>query len=106
MNYKDWKELEDEVREIIAHNIKNDDSDSWTEIARLILEHIEDAMALIIAVESLQNKIAAATAHRVCCGVEADVVNGKIHGYCVVCGVPWPCETARAFIFSPSKEAE
>jgi hypothetical protein len=44
---------------------------------------------------------AAATAHRACCGVEHDPVNGKLHGYCVVCGVPWPCETAQYFIRKP-----
>lgn len=44
------------------------------------------------------NKIAAATAHRVCCGTEHDPQNGKLHGYCVVCGVPWPCETAQLFL--------
>lgn len=41
---------------------------------------------------------AACAAHRVCCGVEADSSNGKIHGYCVVCGVPWPCATAAVFM--------
>lgn len=50
-----------------------------------------------------QKLIAAATAHRACCGVEQDLPNGKIHGYCVVCGVPWPCETAAFFIFNASK---
>ncbi len=33
-------------------------------------------------------------AHRVCCGSEHDPQNGKLHGYCVVCGVEWPCEYA------------
>lgn len=46
----------------------------------------------------LQNKIASATAHRACCGTEHDPQNGKLHGYCVVCGVPWPCETALTFL--------
>ncbi len=50
--------------------------------------------------------IAAATAHRACCSTEHDPANGKLHGYCVVCGVPWPCETAHAFLFKtfPSEE--
>jgi hypothetical protein len=48
----------------------------------------------------LRADIAAATAHRACCGTEHDVKNGKFHGYCVVCGVPWPCETAKYFIRS------
>lgn len=41
---------------------------------------------------------AACAAHRVCCGIEADSLSGKIHGYCVVCGVPWPCAVASVFI--------
>lgn len=39
-------------------------------------------------------RVAQLTAHRVCCGTEHDPANGKLHGYCVVCGVPWPCEYA------------
>lgn len=42
----------------------------------------------------LQERIAQITAHRACCGGEHDVTQGKLHGYCVVCGVPWPCEYA------------
>ena len=42
---------------------------------------------------------AACAAHRACCGVEADNAQGKIHGCCVICGVPWPCETAQFFLF-------
>jgi len=38
--------------------------------------------------------VATLTAHRACCGTEHDPANGKIHGYCVVCGIPWPCEYA------------
>jgi hypothetical protein len=45
--------------------------------------------------------IAAATAHRACCGTEHDPLKGKLHGYCVVCGVPWPCDTAKAFMVDP-----
>lgn len=41
----------------------------------------------------------AATAHRACCGSEHDAQQGKLHGYCVVCGVPWPCDTAKYFLF-------
>lgn len=47
---------------------------------------------------SQMNKIAAARAHRACCEVEHDPLRGKLHGYCVVCGVPWPCETAQTFL--------
>jgi len=47
---------------------------------------------------SLSVLIASAAAHRACCGAEHDPKNGKLHGYCVVCGVPWPCETARRYL--------
>lgn len=47
---------------------------------------------------SIANKIAACAAHRACCGCEDDQANGKLHGYCVVCGVVWPCEVAQAFL--------
>jgi len=42
----------------------------------------------------LLERVAQLTAHRACCGTEHDPANGKLHGYCVVCGVPWPCEYA------------
>ena len=48
---------------------------------------------------------AACAGHRACCGIEADNAQGKIHGYCVVCGVPWPCETAQFFLFKADARA-
>ena len=48
---------------------------------------------------------AACAALRACCGVEADNSQGKIHGCCVVCGVPWPCETAQFFLFKADARA-
>jgi hypothetical protein len=39
-------------------------------------------------------RVAQIIAHRACCGTEHDPLNGKLHGYCVVCGVPWPCDYA------------
>lgn len=42
----------------------------------------------------IEERIAVLRAHRACCGTEADPANGKLHGYCVVCGVPWPCAYA------------
>lgn len=48
--------------------------------------------------KSLLTKTAACTVHRACCGCEHDPANGKLHSYCIVCGVPWPCEVAKAFI--------
>jgi hypothetical protein len=53
---------------------------------------IEARMALYSA------DVAAAMAHRACCGTEHDPANGKLHGCCVVCGVPWPCDTAKYFL--------
>lgn len=44
--------------------------------------------------EELRERTAQLLAHRACCGVEHDPPNGKLHGYCVVCGVPWPCAYA------------
>jgi hypothetical protein len=41
-----------------------------------------------------QERIAQLIAHRACTGSEHDPTNGKLHGYCVVCGVPWPCSYA------------
>jgi DNA-binding CsgD family transcriptional regulator len=43
---------------------------------------------------ALLERTAQIAAHRVCCGTEHDPVNGKLHGYCIVCGIPWPCEYA------------
>ena len=49
-------------------------------------------------IEAQMILIAACAAHRACCGTEHDPENGKLHGYCVVCGVTWPCETAKKFM--------
>jgi hypothetical protein len=43
---------------------------------------------------ALIERTAQIAAHRACCGTEHDAANGKLHGYCVVCGVPWPCDYA------------
>ncbi len=40
----------------------------------------------------LLERIAQITAHRVCLGSEHNPFKGKLHGYCVVCGVPFPCD--------------
>jgi len=39
-------------------------------------------------------RIAQMVAHRACHSAEHDPENGKIHGWCIVCGVPWPCSYA------------
>ena len=43
---------------------------------------------------SINERVAQLTAHRACCGAEHDPQRGKLHGCCVVCGVPWPCAYA------------
>ena len=59
-----------------------------------------EAADRILATErnEVSDKLASALAHRVCCGTEHDPSQGKLHGYCVVCGVEWPCETAKKFL--------
>lgn len=52
------------------------------------------------AYRNLGEDVAAAIAHRACCSSEHDPEKGRIHGYCIVCGIPWPCETARYFLGS------
>ena len=42
----------------------------------------------------IRERIATITAHRACCGTEHNPFEGKLQGYCVVCGVPYPCEYA------------
>jgi hypothetical protein len=43
-------------------------------------------------IDALLERVAQIIAHRACCGTEHDPQQGRLHGYCVVCGVPWPCE--------------
>lgn len=45
-----------------------------------------------------EEMIAAAIAHRVCSSAEHDPANGKMHGCCIVCCEPWPCDTAKRFM--------
>jgi hypothetical protein len=54
----------------------------------------EAILDLIRKREILIERTAQLTAHRACCGSEHNPQEGKIHGYCVVCGVPWPCSYA------------
>ena len=51
--------------------------------------------------DKLRERTAQLIAHRVCCGSEHDPTQGKLHGYCIVCGVHWPCEYAG----NPSRPA-
>lgn len=59
-------------------------------------ERYSDATECRRAAEALRSieRVAQITAHRACCGTEHDPLNGKLHGYCVVCGIPWPCAYA------------
>jgi hypothetical protein len=52
------------------------------------------ALRVLVAEQDMAERVAQLTAHRACCGTEHDPENGKLHGYCVVCGVDWPCEYA------------
>ena len=49
-------------------------------------------------------RIAQLIAHRACCSSEHDLSVGKLHSYCVVCGVPWPCEYAGTPPRAPTGE--
>jgi hypothetical protein len=47
------------------------------------------------AIEAVRaERVAQLIAHRACCSSEHDPAKGKLHGYCVICGVPWPCAYA------------
>lgn len=61
-----------------------------------ILKLLHERDAALAQVGELERAADAAvlTAHRVCIGLEHDPQNGKLHGYCIVCGVPWPCAYA------------
>jgi hypothetical protein len=78
-----------------SHVKDNEDVLAWCYMA----EFIPDFTRPTKTEEELRELLTATcAAHRVCCNEEHDPVNGKISGYCVVCGVPWPCETAKRFI--------
>lgn len=47
-------------------------------------------------------RLAQMIAHRACCGTEHDPATGKLHGCCVVCGVPWPCDYVGRHPASPT----
>ena len=87
---------------------------TWTVNGREYDRGMDDAIALVKKhmeeePKSLNSKIedeslvASAKAHRAICGNECTFENKKLHGYCEVCGVPWPCDTARSFLLKPSE---
>lgn len=49
-----------------------------------------------------RDQIAEIQAHRACHSAEHDPANGNIHGYCIVCGVPFPCD----YVGKPSRDLE
>ena len=59
---------------------------------KLIMNCIESAKKS--DADKLRERTAQLIAHRACCGSEHDPTHGKLHGYCIVCGVVWPCEYA------------
>ena len=61
-----------------------------------------DAIQATINSAELLERVAQLIAHRACGGNEHDGM-GKLHGNCVVCLVPWPCEYAGT---PPAKDAE
>lgn len=81
-----------ELLELLKHSVNRD---LYFEIpprdAKILLD------AIVFATVHNGN-LATALAHRVCGGEEHDPQNGKLHGCCVVCLVPWPCETASVFM--------
>ena len=91
---------EGELREKLAQTLANDYADTHPVPITAYDYRRADALLPIIRAHyagkaALQERIAQLTAHRVCCGIEHDPSKGKLHGFCVVCGVPWPCEVAR-----------
>ena len=51
-----------------------------------------------------KERIAQLTAHRACHNQEQDLPNGKVAGYCIVCGVPWPCQYSGPHPAQENKE--
>jgi len=62
------------------------------ELERALIE--SDHRRLDALAEDVAHWTGLYAAHRGCTGTEHDPENGKLHGYCVVCGVPWPCDVA------------
>ena len=63
----------------------------FTEIERLTREVINQAWRRG-ELEAENARLREQVGHRACLGTEHDPANGKIHGCCVICGEPWPCD--------------
>jgi hypothetical protein len=50
--------------------------------------------------DNVMERVAQLIAHRAVGNQEQDPQNGKLAGYCVVCQVPWPCDTAKPKMFA------
>lgn len=94
----DWEKYlsaigEKSLREIIERYLYSDDEYYLmmpeNEKIKSILEEIQAHYKA-----SLQERIAQITAHRACHSAEHNPAEGKLHGCCVVCGVPFPCQYA------------
>lgn len=59
-----------------------------------LLSCVTDSLAALETAQDISERVAQLTAHRACIGAEHDPQNGKLHGCCIVCGRPWPCEYA------------
>lgn len=99
-------DMDARIAKLVAEIVKRDMADLQRDhrVADLV-EKLVKAEAERDQLKSWQENsadTAAALAHRACCGSEHDLANGKLHGYCVVCGVPWPCDTAKYFLRSPA----
>lgn len=80
------------------------------EIARVHQDCVDELQSLVWYIEDLKEQIREANdptqwtaraervsqliAHRAVHSAEHDPAHGMIHGYCAVCGIPWPCEIA------------
>jgi len=64
------------------------------ELVNLATDYLEGHIAEVASEQKIKliERTAQCIAHRACCGSEHNPAEGKLHGYCVVCGVPWPCE--------------
>lgn len=70
---------------------KNPCRSCWTSTLN---DRIRAALAIDQPITTDAERVAQLTAHRACGGIEHDPMQGKFHGYCVVCLIPWPCEYA------------
>ena len=68
----------------------------WTVAHDDVCAAVDREMSLRAERDALLKRadVAMITAHRACHNQEQDPGNGKLAGYCVVCGILWPCDYA------------